>query len=91
MSFKVGDTVRLKSGGPVMTVIYLYTRAEQDYNIVCGWFDNTGNMRDYSFNDEIIVPAEPFDQEKATKELVKDLSSVLAAGALPMVDPREQP
>lgn len=32
--FKVGDTVMLKSGGPVMTVIDFHT----DGKVVCVWF-----------------------------------------------------
>jgi uncharacterized protein YodC (DUF2158 family) len=34
--FKVGDTVRLKSGGPVMTVS---TAADADSDVLCKWFD----------------------------------------------------
>lgn len=34
MAFKVGDTVKLKSGGPLMTVAILQT----DGNIYCMWF-----------------------------------------------------
>jgi len=33
--FKVGDTVQLKSGGPVMTVHSL----EEHDNVYCSWFD----------------------------------------------------
>ena len=35
MNFKVGDTVRFKSGGPLMTVIQL----EGD-KVRCQWFDD---------------------------------------------------
>ena len=34
MNFKVGDTVRLKSGGPLMTVIDL-----DGERVRCQWFD----------------------------------------------------
>ena len=33
--FRIGDTVRLKSGGPLMTVIFL-----QDNLVNCTWFLN---------------------------------------------------
>ena len=34
-TFSVGDVVRLKSGGPVMTVVY----RDGDGDIDCVWFD----------------------------------------------------
>ena len=33
----IGDVVQLKSGGPIMTVVYV----DSDGNIDCVWFDNT--------------------------------------------------
>lgn len=39
MSFKRGDTVELKSGGPYMTVSYVEEVEGEDYVIVsCTWF-----------------------------------------------------
>lgn len=37
MAFKVGDTVRLKSGGPLMTVSGIGTRGGNP-NVDCVWF-----------------------------------------------------
>lgn len=45
VTFKIGDTVRLKSGGPPMTVkIADYADA-----VVCVWFDN-GTQKDGTFH-----------------------------------------
>ncbi len=33
---KVGDTVRLKSGGPIMTVEHVDIETQQ---VLCAWFD----------------------------------------------------
>ena len=41
MVFEMGDVVRLKSGGPAMTV-YGPNQRDPD-NIVCQWFDQTGD------------------------------------------------
>jgi uncharacterized protein YodC (DUF2158 family) len=38
MSFKVGDTVRLKSGSPVMTVIKVQPDDTSESNVACAWF-----------------------------------------------------
>jgi uncharacterized protein YodC (DUF2158 family) len=35
MQFEIGDVVRLKSGGPLMTVIKL----ESDGQVICQWFE----------------------------------------------------
>ena len=47
MSFKVGDIVRLKSGGPIMTVVdfgkYGYDDTEK---IKCVWFDGKKKYED---------------------------------------------
>ncbi len=38
MAFQVGDTVRLKSGGPLMTITEMGRRASKP-SIGCTWFD----------------------------------------------------
>jgi uncharacterized protein YodC (DUF2158 family) len=40
MSFKIGDTVRLKSGSPVMTVIKVQPDDASESNIACAWFSD---------------------------------------------------
>ncbi|NBH74742.1 YodC family protein [Rodentibacter pneumotropicus] len=42
---KVGDTVQLKSGGPVMTVISERT----DDEVLCKWFDSNNRPYDETF------------------------------------------
>lgn len=39
--FKVGDTVRMKSGGPLMTITGVENK-EGRQMVWCSWFDNTG-------------------------------------------------
>jgi uncharacterized protein YodC (DUF2158 family) len=41
MSFKVGDTVQLKSGSPRMTVIGVGRAADGEEVVACAWFDGT--------------------------------------------------
>jgi len=49
MSFEKGDIVRLKSGGPEMTI--LDSQLPKESNIcTCGWFNRQG---DYSFTFEV--------------------------------------
>jgi uncharacterized protein YodC (DUF2158 family) len=38
MSFKVGDTVRLKSGSPLMTVVKVQPDDTSETNVACAWF-----------------------------------------------------
>jgi uncharacterized protein YodC (DUF2158 family) len=40
MSFKVGDTVRLKSGSPLMTVINVQPDDTSEPNVACAWFSD---------------------------------------------------
>ena len=40
MAFKIGDTVRLKSGGPLMTVASIGTAGGHP-NVDCIWFEGT--------------------------------------------------
>ena len=65
--FKVGDTVMLKSGGPVMTVFKVpdATRELSDYG--CTWFSSTKRKKEDHFPGETLERAE---RPKGTKEVV---------------------
>lgn len=39
-TFKIGDTVRLRSGGPLMTVKSVSTNDDGVPHVRCIWFDN---------------------------------------------------
>jgi uncharacterized protein YodC (DUF2158 family) len=51
----VGDVVRLKSGGPMMTVM----DAEEDGEFWCLWFDPCGNKEGMDFPAACLTPAQP--------------------------------
>ena len=40
MKYKPGDLVRLRSGGPDMTVVSVTTEPSEEYK--CSWFDGDG-------------------------------------------------
>ena len=63
--FKKGDIVRLKSGGPKMTVekyhvdiIGLGELRESDSNVICKWFDNENKLVQSGFEQETLVKDE---------------------------------
>jgi uncharacterized protein YodC (DUF2158 family) len=41
MAFQIGDTVQLKSGGPLMTVDNIDAGEGPDVTISCVWFEKT--------------------------------------------------
>lgn len=50
--FKVGDRVKLRSGGPAMTVTS--TSESRSRSVFCRWFDN-GILHSDSFEPETLV------------------------------------
>jgi len=52
MAFKAGDTVRLKSGGPLMTVASIL-RGDAHY-AVCQWFEGT-TLKQGQFDQEALI------------------------------------
>ena len=56
-SWKVGDIVRLKSGGPSMTVVAKEARTEVDENR-CGWFVDGCSYQSERFASDALMEAE---------------------------------
>jgi uncharacterized protein YodC (DUF2158 family) len=52
--FKLGDTVRLRSGGPVMTINEMATGG----GLVCVWFAGS-DVKHHSFKPEALEAAPP--------------------------------
>jgi len=57
MVFKVGDVVRLKAGGALMTVSKLYKSLEGHEMVQCTWFDKPKEHR-AAFAIDSVEPAE---------------------------------
>ena len=53
--YEVGDVVRLKSGGPLMTV----QQATYADNIVCTWFDENNKRLSEGFHPRTLQPMGP--------------------------------
>lgn len=47
--FKIGDTVRLRSGGPLMTVTSVGTDERKGQMIWTSWFDDKNNEKNGHF------------------------------------------
>ena len=55
--FKVGDVVRLASGGPNMTII---GDGVAPGHVECQWFDKHGQSQQGSFPEDALIPPTPF-------------------------------
>ena len=64
MTFKVGDIVQLKSGGPPMTVTRVNTNLVGYAEITCQWF--YVKMETGTFIPDVLIPSDPrpFDELK---------------------------
>lgn len=54
--FQVGDLVKLKSGGPTMTINYI--RNEQEDECVCTWFNDKKEVISRHFSKATLVRIE---------------------------------
>ena len=57
--FQVGDTVRLKSEGPVMTVDMTPSQNDVRQEYYCVWFSDKKEKREEYFPEEALEKAEP--------------------------------
>ena len=57
-----GDTVQLKSGGPIMTVQVCSLSL-----CYCVWFDEDGSRKEGSFEMDTLIQVEPPPPEKSTE------------------------
>lgn len=58
-AFEIGDLVRLKSGGPVMTVTYISQGAQGSApKVTAHWFDSENQtFKNFDVNPLALVPA----------------------------------
>jgi uncharacterized protein YodC (DUF2158 family) len=66
VTFKVGDTVQLKSGGPRMTVTSVGNEFGQPI-VWCAWFDGTMQRSDHFPIDAVKDSPEPGPRSAASK------------------------
>lgn len=62
MNFEPGDLVKLKSGGPTMTVMRFYDwkaadATARDYGVHCDWIDAEGHHHHAAFYPEQLTKA----------------------------------
>jgi uncharacterized protein YodC (DUF2158 family) len=53
--FKVGDVVRLNSGGPRMTIVRLFEDTDGDQRATCTWFDNDKHSHEADFKTDALT------------------------------------
>ena len=67
MSFKVGDVVKLRSGGPLMTVTGTSVGNDRPTLFTCSWFDKDNREQTSSFPAESIM--DPSTVKKVNQSL----------------------
>jgi uncharacterized protein YodC (DUF2158 family) len=68
---KVGDTVQLKSGGPVMTIIKIgdYSSKGIKVGAWCEWFDEKKEKKGDVFSLQTLVKYDPREQDHGTLQM----------------------
>jgi uncharacterized protein YodC (DUF2158 family) len=72
MSFKVGDTVRLKSGSPVMTVVKVQPDDTSESNVACVWFSSDEEAHNGEFPGAALEMEEDETEEEEEEEEEED-------------------
>lgn len=57
MSFKIGDVVKLKGGGPLMTVTGTSVGADRPTLFTCNWFDKENREQGSAYPADALVEA----------------------------------
>jgi len=68
MSFKIGDTVRLKSGSPLMTVIDVRPDDTSEPNVACAWFSDDEAPRKGEFPEAALEMEEVETEDDEEEE-----------------------
>ncbi len=68
MSFKIGDTVRLKSGSPLMTVINVRPDETSEPNVACAWFSDDEAPRKGEFPQAALEMEEVETEEEEEEQ-----------------------
>jgi uncharacterized protein YodC (DUF2158 family) len=63
--FQVGQTVRLKTGGPDMTVDHVWINSVKVLTVRCVWFDERNERKEGSFPAAGLVAAQTEDVSAA--------------------------
>lgn len=58
MDFAIGDTVRLKSGGPTMTVTELGEADDPNRYVFCTWFKSNNEVAGQHFPSQALQKAD---------------------------------
>jgi uncharacterized protein YodC (DUF2158 family) len=68
MSFKVGDTVRLKSGSPLMTVVNVQPDDASELNVACAWFSGDEDPHKGEFPEAALEMEETEDEDEENED-----------------------
>ena len=90
MSFKVGETVKLKSGGPDMTVTRIGTSAGEPM-VWCVWFEGSKDVYALFPPETLKAASELAEPDKAPSEPAQGLKPPLKQAEAVEASPEPQP
>lgn len=79
MSFKIGDTVRLKSGGPRMTVSSVPSGPNEE--VCCKWFNPADELLESTFPSGALAKAGSGSSRESTSKKSSSMSDDFNASA----------